>query len=223
VERERCWKVPPVAWGVGERLPGTHPAVGSSCVRRIRPRINTTTRGGFVGSRKKDLPPWPYHTGHAFSAQKTQVEGSLYSPTPPTAHTLLTQIKQCEPLEESELEALCGYVKEVLVEESNVQPVNSPVTVCGDIHGGAVPIACEIDWPRVRSSSLLTLSYHRYKPDKSRGIHFNPCTYKVRENCFFTASAFKRNLYRYAEGSSTTCSSCSKPAATCRTPTTSSW
>lgn len=52
----------------------------------------------------------------------------LSSPHPP-------QIKQCEPLEESELEALCGYVKEVLVEESNVQPVNSPVTVCGDIHG----------------------------------------------------------------------------------------
>ena len=24
---------------------------------------------------------------------------------------------------------------EILVEESNVQPVNSPVTVCGDIHG----------------------------------------------------------------------------------------
>ena len=40
--------------------------------------------------------------------------------------SLFSQIKQCEPLEESELEALCGYVKEVLVEESNVQPVNSP-------------------------------------------------------------------------------------------------
>ncbi|CAD7702618.1 unnamed protein product, partial [Ostreobium quekettii] len=26
-------------------------------------------------------------------------------------------------------------VKELLVEESNVQPVNLPVTVCGDIHG----------------------------------------------------------------------------------------
>ncbi|RWW13841.1 hypothetical protein GW17_00022432 [Ensete ventricosum] len=26
-------------------------------------------------------------------------------------------------------------VKEILIEESNVQPVNSPVTVCGDIHG----------------------------------------------------------------------------------------
>jgi serine/threonine-protein phosphatase 6 catalytic subunit len=45
------------------------------------------------------------------------------------------QIKRCEPLEESELESLCSYVKEVLVEESNVQPVCSPVTVCGDIHG----------------------------------------------------------------------------------------
>ncbi|CAK9187697.1 unnamed protein product [Ilex paraguariensis] len=28
-----------------------------------------------------------------------------------------------------------GWVKEILIEESNVQPVNSPVTVCGDIHG----------------------------------------------------------------------------------------
>ncbi len=26
-------------------------------------------------------------------------------------------------------------VKEILLEESNVQPVNSPATVCGDIHG----------------------------------------------------------------------------------------
>ncbi|KAL5140313.1 Phytochrome-associated serine/threonine-protein phosphatase [Glycine soja] len=28
-----------------------------------------------------------------------------------------------------------NMVKEILIEESNVQPVNSPVTVCGDIHG----------------------------------------------------------------------------------------
>lgn len=26
-------------------------------------------------------------------------------------------------------------VKEILIEECNVQPVRSPVTVCGDIHG----------------------------------------------------------------------------------------
>ncbi|PON68145.1 Serine/threonine-specific protein phosphatase/bis(5-nucleosyl)-tetraphosphatase [Parasponia andersonii] len=30
---------------------------------------------------------------------------------------------------------LVSEVKEILIEESNVQPVNSPVTVCGDIHG----------------------------------------------------------------------------------------
>jgi hypothetical protein len=28
-----------------------------------------------------------------------------------------------------------SQVKELLLEESNVQPVKSPVTICGDIHG----------------------------------------------------------------------------------------
>ena len=30
---------------------------------------------------------------------------------------------------------LCDMVCELLLEESNVQPVSTPVTVCGDIHG----------------------------------------------------------------------------------------
>ena len=30
---------------------------------------------------------------------------------------------------------LCDYVCDLLLEESNVQPVQTPVTVCGDIHG----------------------------------------------------------------------------------------
>lgn len=33
------------------------------------------------------------------------------------------------------MKQLCEIVKEVLMEESNIQPVVTPVTVCGDIHG----------------------------------------------------------------------------------------
>lgn len=33
------------------------------------------------------------------------------------------------------MKRLCETVKECLMEESNIQPVQSPVTVCGDIHG----------------------------------------------------------------------------------------
>lgn len=33
------------------------------------------------------------------------------------------------------MNALCTRVIEILIEESNVQPVSSPVTICGDIHG----------------------------------------------------------------------------------------
>jgi serine/threonine-protein phosphatase PP1-1 len=33
------------------------------------------------------------------------------------------------------MKRLCEIVKECLMEESNIQPVQSPVTVCGDIHG----------------------------------------------------------------------------------------
>jgi serine/threonine-protein phosphatase 6 catalytic subunit len=47
----------------------------------------------------------------------------------------ITKVRKCEPLLESELRKLCNQVKSILIEESNVQPVSSPVTVCGDIHG----------------------------------------------------------------------------------------
>ncbi|XP_046555159.1 serine/threonine-protein phosphatase 6 catalytic subunit [Haliotis rubra] len=43
--------------------------------------------------------------------------------------------KQCKYLPENDLKKLCDMVCELLLEESNVQPVSTPVTVCGDIHG----------------------------------------------------------------------------------------
>lgn len=44
-------------------------------------------------------------------------------------------LRRCEPLKESEVKSLCQKALEVLVEESNVQRVDAPVTICGDIHG----------------------------------------------------------------------------------------
>ncbi|XXQ35363.1 Serine/threonine-protein phosphatase [Plasmodiophora brassicae] len=45
------------------------------------------------------------------------------------------QLMRCQCLAEDDLRVLCLRVKALLMEESNVQPVRSPVTVCGDIHG----------------------------------------------------------------------------------------
>ncbi|KAK9817874.1 hypothetical protein WJX72_003508 [[Myrmecia] bisecta] len=47
----------------------------------------------------------------------------------------IEQLKNCEPLKESEVKVLCEKAMEILVEESNVQRVDAPVTICGDIHG----------------------------------------------------------------------------------------
>lgn len=41
--------------------------------------------------------------------------------------------KYCLP--ERDLRLICEKVKELLAEESNVQPVSAPVNICGDIHG----------------------------------------------------------------------------------------
>lgn len=43
--------------------------------------------------------------------------------------------KRCKYLPEDDLRELCNIVCDLLLEEPNVQPVQTPVTVCGDIHG----------------------------------------------------------------------------------------
>lgn len=41
----------------------------------------------------------------------------------------IEQLKRCEIIKEAEVKALCAKAREILVEESNVQHVDSPVTV----------------------------------------------------------------------------------------------
>jgi len=47
----------------------------------------------------------------------------------------IEQLQECKPLSEGNVKALCDKAREILMQESNVQPVRCPVTVCGDIHG----------------------------------------------------------------------------------------
>lgn len=47
----------------------------------------------------------------------------------------LETVKDCKILPERDLRLLCEKVKELLIEESNCQPVKAPVNICGDIHG----------------------------------------------------------------------------------------
>eukprot|EP01134_Creolimax_fragrantissima_P004907 CFRG4907T1 len=44
-------------------------------------------------------------------------------------------LRKCELITEQEVRSICDKAREILVEESNVQRVDSPVIVCGDIHG----------------------------------------------------------------------------------------
>ncbi|PVU88003.1 hypothetical protein BB561_006078 [Smittium simulii] len=55
-----------------------------------------------------------------------------------TNSTLDRQIEDlfdCKLLPENDVKQLCDKAREILIEESNVQRVDSPVTICGDIHG----------------------------------------------------------------------------------------
>ena len=41
----------------------------------------------------------------------------------------IARLKNCEYLKESEVKALCDKAREILIDESNVQRVDAPVTV----------------------------------------------------------------------------------------------
>ncbi|KAI6192295.1 Serine/threonine-protein phosphatase [Aphelenchoides bicaudatus] len=44
-------------------------------------------------------------------------------------------LMKCEVLTEAEVKILCAKAREILCQEGNVQYIDPPVTVCGDVHG----------------------------------------------------------------------------------------
>nr|XP_028954507.1 serine/threonine-protein phosphatase PP2A-2 catalytic subunit-like [Malus domestica] len=57
-----------------------------------------------------------------------------FHPATKTFPTLSYTVHLCSPPSVT-VRVLCEKAKEILMEESNVQPVKSPLTICGDIHG----------------------------------------------------------------------------------------
>eukprot|EP01017_Pseudomicrothorax_dubius_P017334 TRINITY_DN1958_c0_g1_i1.p1 TRINITY_DN1958_c0_g1~~TRINITY_DN1958_c0_g1_i1.p1 ORF type:complete len:333 (+),score=83.34 TRINITY_DN1958_c0_g1_i1:65-1063(+) len=47
----------------------------------------------------------------------------------------IDELKKNQILGERDFYQVCELVKEILAEESNVQPVSAPIIICGDIHG----------------------------------------------------------------------------------------
>jgi len=41
----------------------------------------------------------------------------------------IEQLKKCEFIKESEVRDLCNYAKDILIEESNIQTIYTPITV----------------------------------------------------------------------------------------------
>ncbi|KAI5954621.1 PPH3 [Candida jiufengensis] len=44
-------------------------------------------------------------------------------------------IKKCKFIKESIIEELCSLTIDLLIDESNIQNLSTPITICGDIHG----------------------------------------------------------------------------------------
>eukprot|EP01012_Entosiphon_sulcatum_P041314 TRINITY_DN55148_c0_g1_i1.p1 TRINITY_DN55148_c0_g1~~TRINITY_DN55148_c0_g1_i1.p1 ORF type:complete len:307 (+),score=43.80 TRINITY_DN55148_c0_g1_i1:107-1027(+) len=51
------------------------------------------------------------------------------------ADKLIEQLYNCQPLSEAHVKVMCEKATEIFMNESNVQPVHAPVTICGDVHG----------------------------------------------------------------------------------------
>jgi serine/threonine-protein phosphatase 4 catalytic subunit len=51
----------------------------------------------------------------------------------------IERLKKCEYLKESEVKGICDKAREILIDESNVQRVDAPVTVRSELFVGSTP------------------------------------------------------------------------------------
>jgi hypothetical protein len=105
--------------------------------------------------------------GKSRSRQPVLTSSRTSPPAHPRQLAGISHLTDCKQLTEMDVKRLCDKVRcfadsvtrishadsrsypnqarEILIEESNVQPVRCPVTVCGDIHGQFVSLAGEVE------------------------------------------------------------------------------
>jgi len=90
---------------------------------------NPAAAGTGAAGARMNLPPPPPPPKMAvtspFDPEKSYMELEAW----------LSKLTTGTPLTESEVKTLTEMARERLLQESNVQPVSAPVTICGDIHG----------------------------------------------------------------------------------------
>jgi hypothetical protein len=97
----------------------------------------------------------------------------------------IADLLEAKCLHEKDLRILCEKAKEIFLEESNVQPVSSPVTVCGDIHGQFYDV---LELFRTGRTSLIQEEKSRRPATSSLGILLIEATTQLRPSSTCSAS-----------------------------------
>jgi len=103
---------------------------GTALTHRLRFKL-IFTRSSYHGTRSRRMDSAAQSMQTAFrSGCKEAVRQGVQLSDPTITARLLLRLFSLPPLVSP-----CRQTREILMEESNVQPVKCPVTVCGDIHG----------------------------------------------------------------------------------------
>ncbi|KAK3352951.1 serine/threonine-protein phosphatase pp2a catalytic subunit [Lasiosphaeria hispida] len=125
--------------------------VWTQCISRTKEHAKMLSEVGLdfrnlVGQNVRASTEPPSPLSPAIASMDTNMEdvgrapadissATLEPTTIPTLDGWIESLMTCKQLAEVDVQRLCEKAREVLQEESNVQPVKCPVTVCGDIHG----------------------------------------------------------------------------------------
>lgn len=124
----------------------------------------------------------------------------------------IADLLEAKCLHEKDLRILCEKAKEIFLEESNVQPVSSPVTVCGDIHGQFYDV---LELFRTGTSSLTQVEKSRKLATSSSEILLIAATTPSRPSS--TSSASRSSTPNASLSSAATTSPARSPPSTAST------